>query len=125
MARLAEEASRCTACDLYRNATQVVFGEGPSAARLFLVGEQPGDREDRTGRPFVGPAGRILDQAMTQAGLDRASVYLTNAVKHFRFTERGKRRIHQRPNTSQLVACHDWLEAELAAVDPSVVVCLG
>ncbi len=122
---LRSQAAGCRACDLYRNATQVVFGEGPASARLLLVGEQPGDREDVTGRPFVGPAGRLLDEALEQAGIDRTSVYVTNAVKHFRFERRGKRRIHQKPNTTQVVACRQWLAAELALVEPETVVCLG
>jgi uracil-DNA glycosylase len=127
--RVRGEASTCTACDLYRNATQVVFGEGrgPSAssASLMLVGEQPGDREDVVGRPFVGPAGGVLDRALEAAGIDRSDVYLTNAVKHFRFEVAGKRRIHQKPNTTQIVACRQWLTAELDLVNPSTVVCLG
>jgi uracil-DNA glycosylase family protein len=120
-----DEASSCTRCDLYRHATQTVFGEGPVRARLLLVGEQPGDREDLAGRPFVGPAGAVLDRALTDAGIDRHDVYLTNAVKHFRFEQRGKRRIHQKPNTTQIVACRPWLEAELDIVDPETVICLG
>lgn len=122
---LRSQAAGCTACDLYRNATQVVFGEGPASARMLLVGEQPGDREDLIGRPFVGPAGRLLDEALEQAGIDRTTVYVTNAVKHFRFEPRGKRRIHQKPNTTQVVACRQWLAAELTLVEPGTVVCLG
>ena len=123
--RIASEAAGCRACDLWAPATQTVFGAGPSDAAIVLVGEQPGDREDREGDPFVGPAGRVLDEALTAAEIDRATVYVTNAVKHFKFTERGKRRIHQRPNTTEIVACHRWIEAELAALDPAVVVMMG
>jgi uracil-DNA glycosylase family protein len=123
--RLAAEAADCQACDLYRNATQTVFGEGPPAARIFLVGEQPGDQEDKAGEPFVGPAGRILDKALTEAGLSRDDVYITNAVKHFKWTAKGKRRIHQRPSASEVAACNRWLSAELAVVDPDVIVVLG
>jgi uracil-DNA glycosylase family protein len=123
--RARDEASTCTACDLYRNATQMVFGEGRPSASLMLVGEQPGDREDVVGRPFVGPAGGVLDRALEAAGIDRFDVYLTNAVKHFRFEVVGKRRIHQKPNTTQIVACRQWLTAELDLVNPSTVVCLG
>ena len=125
LARLAAEATGCTACELFRNATQTVFGRGPADARVFLVGEQPGDQEDRAGAPFVGPAGRILDQAMAEAGLRRDEVYLTNAVKHFKWTAKGKRRIHQKPSAREMAACHPWLEGELAAVDPAVIVALG
>jgi len=123
--QVAEEAASCTRCELYRRATQTVFGEGPVPAGLMLVGEQPGDREDRAGRPFVGPAGRILDAALAAAELDRQEVYITNAVKHFRWTERGKRRIHQRPNAEQVDACAHWLEHEIALVQPRVVVAMG
>ena len=123
--RLADEAASCQACELYRNATQTVFGRGAENARLFLVGEQPGDQEDKAGEPFVGPAGRILDKALAEAGLNRDDVYVTNAVKHFKWTPRGKRRIHQRPSAREVGACHQWLEAELAAVDPDVVIALG
>ncbi|MDQ3946631.1 MAG: UdgX family uracil-DNA binding protein [Actinomycetota bacterium] len=122
---LREAAAACTACDLYRNATQTVFGEGPAAARVMLLGEQPGDKEDRAGRPFVGPAGRLLDDALARAGIDRSEVYVTNVVKHFKFTPRGKARIHQKPNAAEQAACRPWLEAELAIVRPEVVVCLG
>jgi DNA polymerase len=123
--RLAAEAARCQACDLWRHATQTVSGRGPADARLFLIGEQPGDQEDKTGEPFVGPAGRILDQALADAGVKRDDVYLTNAVKHFKWTARGKRRIHQRPAAGEIAACKQWLSAELATVDPAVVVALG
>ena len=120
------EASReCRACPLWRTGTQTVFGEGLKASRLILVGEQPGDKEDLEGRPFVGPAGRLLDEALEEAGIDRADAYVTNAVKHFKWVGRGKRRIHQRPNASEIAACRPWLEAELTVVTPRVLVCLG
>ena len=122
---LAKEAEGCQRCDLYRNATQTVFGEGARSASLLLVGEQPGDQEDRAGKPFVGPAGRLLDKALAAADIDRKSVYLTNAVKHFRFERRGKRRIHKAPNRTEVVACQPWLLAELSAIQPHVVVLLG
>ena len=115
----------CRGCELWQRATQAVFGEGRPAARLMLVGEQPGDREDREGEPFVGPAGRVLAQALSSAGLERDDVYVTNAVKHFRFEERGKRRIHKRPDVGHINACRPWLDAELRAVDPAAIVCLG
>jgi DNA polymerase len=123
--RLADEAARCQACDLYRNATQIVFGAGPADARILLVGEQPGDQEDKAGAPFVGPAGRILDEALADAGLARDGVYITNAVKHFKWTAKGKRRIHQRPSAREVAACKQWLSGELSGVDPEVVVVLG
>jgi uracil-DNA glycosylase len=122
---LREAADGCRACPLWRTGTQTVFGEGRKAARLLLVGEQPGDREDLAGRPFVGPAGRLLDEALEEAGIDRADAYVTNAVKHFKWEPRGKRRIHQKPNASEIAACRPWLEAELAVVRPQVLVCLG
>jgi uracil-DNA glycosylase family protein len=118
-------AAGCRNCDLYRNATQTVFGEGPSDADVMLVGEQPGDSEDLEGRPFVGPAGRLLDRALHAAGIDRERVYVTNAVKHFKWRPRGKRRIHSTPNAGEIRACRPWLDGELAAVDPAVIVCLG
>ncbi|MFW3170626.1 UdgX family uracil-DNA binding protein [Geodermatophilus sp. CPCC 206100] len=118
-------AAGCTACELWEGTTQTVFGEGPETARIVLVGEQPGDQEDRTGEPFVGPAGRLLDKALTDAGIDRRDAYVTNAVKHFRFTQKGKRRIHQTPGPEHLRACRPWLEAEFAVLQPEVVVCLG
>jgi DNA polymerase len=120
-----DEAARCTRCDLYRRATQTVFGEGRTGASVMLIGEQPGDQEDKQGHPFVGPAGRILDRALDEAGIDRSDVYVTNAVKHFKWTERGKRRIHQRPNGSQIKACGYWLDAELSSVRPRLAVLLG
>ena len=123
--RLADAVRSCRGCDLYRDATQAVFGEGPRSAQVVLVGEQPGDVEDREGEPFVGPAGRLLDRALAEAGLARESVYLTNAVKHFRFTVRGKRRIHEGPARWQVAACQPWLLAELEAVSPRGIVILG
>ena len=122
---LAKEAKGCQRCDLYRNATQTVFGDGARTATLMLVGEQPGDQEDRAGKPFVGPAGRLLHKALTAAHIDRSSVYLTNAVKHFKFEQRGKRRIHMAPSRTEVVACRPWLLAELNAIAPDVVVLLG
>jgi DNA polymerase len=120
-------AATCRGCDLYANATQTVFGEGPSRAKLVMVGEQPGDVEDKEGEPFVGPAGRLLDRAIEEAGLERDAVYLTNAVKHFKFIppERGKRRIHQTPNRAEIVACRPWLISELRLVKPALIVALG
>jgi DNA polymerase len=123
--KLREAAADCRACPLWKDATQTVFGEGPARAKVVLVGEQPGDREDREGHPFVGPAGRVLDDALADAGIDRKQVYLTNAVKHFKWTARGKRRIHQKPNAEEIAACRPWLDAELAAVTPEVLVALG
>lgn len=122
---LRDAACECRGCELYLDATQTVFGRGPAGAKLMLVGEQPGDEEDRRGEPFVGPAGGILDRALTEAGLDRRSVYVTNAVKHFRFVVEGKRRKHQAPRPSHIIACRPWLESEIASVAPEVVVCLG
>jgi uracil-DNA glycosylase len=122
---LREAADGCTACPLWRTGTQTVFGEGLKRARLMLVGEQPGDREDLEGRPFVGPAGRLLDEALVEAGIDRADAYVTNVVKHFKWQPRGKRRIHQKPNWSEIEACRPWLDGELAVVRPEVLVCLG
>ena len=123
--RLADEAAGCQDCDLYRNATQTVFGQGAANARILLLGEQPGDQEDKAGEPFVGPAGRILDKALDEVGLSRDAVYVTNAVKHFKWTAKGKQRIHQRPSAREVAACHQWLERELKAVDPTVIVLLG
>jgi DNA polymerase len=122
---LARAAAACRGCDLYRGATQTVFGKGPASAEAVLVGEQPGDQEDVQGAPFVGPAGEVLDRALTDAGLPRADVYVTNAVKHFKFVRTPKRRIHQTPNAAEIAACRPWLEAELAALKPRVLVCLG
>ncbi len=119
------QAGECHACPLWRDATQTVFGEGPARAAMMLVGEQPGDREDREGRPFVGPAGALLDRALAQAGIDRTQVYVTNSVKHFKYRSRGKRRIHQRPDSEEIKACHQWLQAELDLIKPRVLVCLG
>jgi DNA polymerase len=123
--KLWEAAQGCTACDLYKNATQAVLGEGPRQAPAFLVGEQPGDQEDLAGKPFVGPAGRVLDEVLLEAGIARGEVYVTNAVKHFKWEPRGKRRIHQKPTLSEVKACRPWLETELAIVKPRVIVCLG
>jgi DNA polymerase len=118
-------AAGCTACDLYRNATQTVFGEGPEKAPLMLVGEQPGDAEDVAGHPFVGPAGKLLDRCLAEAGIDRARTYVTNVVKHFKWVPRGPRRIHSKPGAVEIEACFPWLEAEIAAVRPQIVVALG
>src|SRR5437762_6014215 len=118
-------AARCEGCDLFRHATQTVFGRGPSDARIVLLGEQPGDQEDLKGAPFVGPAGEVLDRALAEVGLGRERLYVTNAVKHFKFVERGKRRIHQTPRLGELAACRPWMEAEIAAIKPEVLVCLG
>jgi uracil-DNA glycosylase len=125
LAAIREAAHGCRACPLWRTGTQTVFGEGRKDARLFLAGEQPGDREDLEGRPFVGPAGRLLDEALAEAGIDRADTYVTNVVKHFKWEPRGKRRIHQKPNAGEIAACRPWLEAELAVVKPHVLFCLG
>jgi uracil-DNA glycosylase len=124
---LRREAAHCKACDLWKNATQTVFGEGPTPARVMLVGEQPGDQEDLQGHPFVGPAGRVLQEALTAAGIDRAQVYVTNVVKHFKWAPapRGKRRIHKKPRYSEINACRPWLDAELDVVKPEILVCLG
>jgi uracil-DNA glycosylase family protein len=118
-------AARCKGCDLYRHASQTVFGRGAASARIVFIGEQPGDQEDRQGAPFVGPAGEVFDKALSEAGLEREKVYVTNAVKHFKFEQRGKRRIHQTPRATELNACRPWLEAELAVIKPDVLVCLG
>jgi uracil-DNA glycosylase family protein len=118
-------AAGCRACELWEPATQTVFGEGPETARIVFVGEQPGDQEDRAGEPFVGPAGKLLDRALGDAGIDRRDAYVTNAVKHFRFAPKGKRRIHQTPGAEHLRACRPWLQAEFAVLQPEVVVCLG
>lgn len=125
LAALRDAASRCRGCSLYRSATQTVFGEGPASAQVVLVGEQPGDQEDRQGRPFVGPAGKLLDRALSDAGIDRRKVFVTNVVKHFKFQPRGKRRIHRRPSAEEVRACKPWLEAELGAVRPRALLALG
>jgi len=122
---LREEAADCRTCHLYKDATQTVFGEGPQTARIMLVGEQPGDKEDLAGKPFVGPAGQMLDRALEEAGIDRRTVYVTNAVKHFKFVPRGKIRLHQKPNTPEIKACRQWYERELAAIKPELVVAMG
>jgi DNA polymerase len=122
---LREAVQGCRGCQLYKNATQAVFGEGTRSAAVMLVGEQPGDQEDKAGRPFVGPAGRLLDRALEEAGIDRKATYVTNAVKHFKWDSRGKRRIHAKPSWSEVAACRPWLEAELAVVKPTVLVLLG
>src|SRR3982075_3013254 len=122
---LREVARRCRACHLWKNATQTVFGEGPQHAQIMLVGEQPGDKEDIAGKPFVGPAGQILDRALQDAGIDPKKVYVTNAVKHFKFVPRGKIRLHQKPTTAEIKACRPWYERELAAIKPDLVVAMG
>src|SRR5580704_6035106 len=118
-------AKKCQACDLWKHATQTVFGEGLPNAKIMLVGEQPGNQEDLEGKPFVGPAGKLLDVALEEAGIDRKKVYVTNAVKHFKWEPRGKRRIHKKPNAAEIAACRPWLEAEIAALRPKIIVCLG
>ena len=118
-------SKECQGCDLYRNATQTVFGEGRASSTILFVGEQPGDQEDLAGRPFVGPAGRLLDACMEEAGIDRSAAYVTNAVKHFKWEPRGKRRIHKKPTMREVAACRPWLSAEIEAVGPKLVVCLG
>jgi DNA polymerase len=122
---LREEAAGCRACPLWKDATQTVFGEGPPSARVMLVGEQPGDKEDLAGKPFVGPAGQMLDRALQEAGIDRNKAYVTNAVKHFKFVPRGKIRLHQKPSTPEIRACRPWYERELAAIEPDLVVAMG
>jgi uracil-DNA glycosylase family protein len=122
---LREEAAGCRACHLWKDATQTVFGEGQQQASVMLVGEQPGDKEDIAGKPFVGPAGQMLDRALEEAGIDRAKVYVTNAVKHFKFVPRGKFRLHQKPNTAEIKACRPWYERELASIQPDLVVAMG
>lgn len=122
---LRRAAAACQGCSLYRNATATVFGEGAAGSRLLLVGEQPGDTEDRRGAPFVGPAGHVLDEALDEAGIDRTAVYVTNAVKHFKWEPRGARRLHKKPSRAEVVACRPWLEAEVKAVSPRIVCCLG
>jgi DNA polymerase len=125
LAEIRRRAAKCQACPLYRLGTQTVFGEGAKSARLVLVGEQPGDQEDKSGHPFVGPAGRLLDEALAAAGIDRAEVYVTNAVKHFKWKPAGKRRIHQKPSAREIAACKPWLEAELRILRPALVIALG
>jgi DNA polymerase len=125
LATLRDAAAGCRACPLWERSTQTVFGEGARSAKVILVGEQPGDQEDRQGRPFVGPAGKLLDQALDEAGIDRSVAYVTNAVKHFKWEPKGKRRIHAKPTWTELAACRPWLEAELAVVEARVLVCLG
>jgi uracil-DNA glycosylase len=125
LSSLREAAAKCQACPLWRTATQTVFGEGAARSELMLVGEQPGDREDREGHPFVGPAGRLLDECLEEAGIDRTRAYVTNVVKHFKWQARGKRRIHAKPAWSEIAACRPWLDAELTVVKPEVLVCLG
>jgi uracil-DNA glycosylase family protein len=122
---LRDEAAGCRACHLWKDATQTVFGEGPQHASIMLVGEQPGDKEDLAGKPFVGPAGQMLDRALDEAGIDRAKVYVTNAVKHFKFVRRGKFRLHQKPNTPEIRACRPWYERELKSIQPELVVAMG
>src|SRR5437588_6692172 len=125
LAKVAAAAKECTACPLYKKARQTVFGEGPKHATMFMIGEQPGDYEDVAGKPFVGPAGKILDRALEEAGINRDEVYVTNAVKHFKWEPRGKRRIHQKPRASEIRACKPWLAAEIAAVRPELLILLG
>jgi uracil-DNA glycosylase len=125
LSKLKQAAAGCTACPLHETGTQTVFGEGSAKAEVVFVGEQPGDQEDLQGRPFVGPAGKLLDKALEDAGIDRSHVYVTNVVKHFKWQARGKRRIHQKPNWSEIAACRPWLEAELEVIEPRVLVCLG
>jgi uracil-DNA glycosylase family protein len=122
---LRDRAKHCKACDLWRNATQTVFGEGAEHPKIMFVGEQPGDQEDLQGRPFVGPAGKLLDSALQESGVDREKTYITNAVKHFKWEPRGKRRIHKKPSGSEIASCRPWLNAEIAALQPEVIVCLG
>ena len=123
--QLRAAVQNCQGCELYRHATQAVIGEGLPTARVVMVGEQPGDKEDVAGRPFVGPAGGVLDSALEEAGIHRSEIYLTNTVKHFKFEERGKRRIHKKPSEAEIVSCHPWLEAELSCIHPEIIVCLG
>ncbi len=122
---LREAVQACRGCDLYLHATQAVFGEGPYSAEIMLIGEQPGDEEDRQGHPFVGPSGKLLDRALVDAGIDRLAVYVTDAVKHFKFEERGKRRLHKKPSGLEIRACRPWLEAEINLIQPQIIVCLG
>jgi uracil-DNA glycosylase len=123
--KLRQAAAECTACDLWKHATQTVFGEGKQSSLILFIGEQPGDKEDLAGRPFVGPAGALLDKALEEAGIDRSKVYVTNVVKHFKWEPRGKRRIHKKPNAMEITACRPWLEAELKVIKPRAIICLG
>lgn len=123
--KLRDAAAECQACDLWRKGTQTVFGEGKQSSTIMFIGEQPGDKEDLSGRPFVGPAGALLDRALEEAGIDRSKVYVTNVVKHFKWEPRGKRRIHKKPNAVEIAACRPWLQAEIAVVQPAAIVCLG
>ena len=125
LSALRAEAAKCKACDLWERATQTVFGEGGARAKVMLVGEQPGNEEDLSGKPFVGPAGRLLDTALEEAGIDRSAAYVTNVVKHFKWEPRGKRRIHAKPNAAEIAACRPWLDSEIEALRPQVLVCLG
>jgi uracil-DNA glycosylase len=125
LARLKAAAADCRACELWKSGTQTVFGEGPRSATIVMIGEQPGDQEDLAGKPFVGPAGKLLDKALAAAGIERDEVFVTNAVKHFKWEPRGKKRIHKKPNAVEITACRPWLDAEMAAVHPAVIVCLG
>ena len=125
LSQIRDDARHCTDCPLYKHATQTVFGEGPAKARIVIVGEQPGDQEDLAGKPFVGPAGQVLNKALEKAGIERTKVYITNAVKHFKFEPRGKRRIHSKPNAAEIKICHQWVSRELSAIEPDVVVALG
>jgi len=123
--KIRADARRCTRCPLYKTGTQTVFGEGPATARIIMIGEQPGDREDIAGHPFVGPAGKLLDRALDEAGIDRDDVYVTNAVKHFKWERSGKRRLHKKPNAREIAACRPWLDAELELIQPDLIVALG
>ena len=125
LSQIRDDARHCTDCPLYKHATQTVFGEGPAKARIVIVGEQPGDQEDLAGKPFVGPAGQVLNKALEEAGIERTKVYITNAVKHFKFEPRGKRRIHSKPNAAEIKICRQWVSRELSAIEPEVVVALG
>ena len=125
LSQIRDDARHCTDCPLYKHATQTVFGEGPAKARIVIVGEQPGDQEDLAGKPFVGPAGQVLNKALGDADIERQKVYITNAVKHFKFEPRGKRRIHSKPNAAEIKICHQWVSRELSAIEPDVVVALG
>ena len=123
--KLRDAAADCKACDLWKTGTQTVFGEGKQSSLIMFIGEQPGDKEDLSGRPFVGPAGALLDKALAEAGIDRAKVYVTNVVKHFKWEPRGKRRIHKKPNAVEITACHPWLQAEINVIKPRAIICLG